>query len=98
MTTAKRLQDRNRAHQSTGKHKRNSPETRDQAIPRPVEALIKHARKQADDPQSGITMCHRQGKTAVYLSQDRRYIVEHPPHGPVKQTLRKPAGSRSPGR
>ncbi len=98
MTTAKRRQDRTRAHKLSGKQKRTSRETRDRAIPRPVEALIEHAREQAADPQSGVTMCHRQGKTAVYLSQDRRYIVEHPPHGPVKQTLRKPTGSRSPGR
>ena len=35
-------------------------------------------------PRSSITMCHRQGKTAVYLSRDKTHIVEHPPHGPIR--------------
>ena len=37
----------------------------------------------ARTPGSGVAMCHEQGKTAVYLSEDGRYIVEHPPHGPI---------------
>ena len=31
-------------------------------------------------------MCHEQGKTAVYLSEDKTCIVEHPPHGPITRT------------
>ena len=37
----------------------------------------------ARTPGSGIAMCHEQGKTAVYLSEDKMCIVEHPPHGPT---------------
>jgi len=37
-------------------------------------------------PGSGIAMCHEQGKTAVYLSEDKTCIVEHPPHGPITRT------------
>ena len=39
-------------------------------------------------PDSNIAMCHAQGKTAVYVSRDRRYVVEHPPHGPITLTPR----------
>ena len=35
---------------------------------------------------SAIAMCHRQGKTAVYLSDDETCIAEHPPHGPIKRS------------
>ena len=41
-------------------------------------------------PNSGVKMCHKQGKTAVYVSSDGRYIVEHPPHGPIKLIPREP--------
>ena len=34
-------------------------------------------------PNSGITMCHRQGKTAVYMSRDRKHIIEHAPDGTI---------------
>ena len=40
----------------------------------------------ARTPGSGVAMCHEQGKTAVYLSEDKTCIVEHPPHGPVTRT------------
>ena len=47
--------------------------------------------KMGRTPRSGVAMCHRQGKTAVYLSRDRKYIIEEPPHGgPITRTLRKP--------
>ena len=45
-------------------------------------------------PDSGIAMCHRQGKTAVYLSDDETCIVEHPPHGPIRRTPLVNARSR----
>ena len=42
---------------------------------------------------SGTAMCHEQGKTSVYLSADQRWIVEHPPHGPITRTaFRRTAG------
>ena len=40
----------------------------------------------ARTPGSGIAMCHEQGKTAVYLSEDKTCIVEHPPYGPITRT------------
>ena len=49
-------------------------------------ALIGDLRQLQQTPGSGVTMCHAQGKTAVYLSRDRKYIVEHPPHGPITRT------------
>ena len=42
--------------------------------------------RMTETPDSGIAMCHRQGKTAVYLSDDGLCIVEHPPHGPITRT------------
>ena len=49
-------------------------------------ALIDGLKQMQQTPGSGVAMCHAQGKTAVYLSGDRKYIVEHPPHGPVTRT------------
>ena len=49
-------------------------------------ALIDDLKQMQRTPGSGVAMCHAQGKTAVYLSRDRRYIVEHPPHGPITRT------------
>ena len=40
----------------------------------------------ARTPGSGTAMCHEQGKTAVYLSADGQFIVQHPPHGPITFT------------
>ena len=48
--------------------------------------LIDDLRQMQQTPGSGVAMCHAQGKTAVYLSRDRKYIVEHPPHGPITRT------------
>ena len=49
-------------------------------------ALDEAIARMTQTPDSGIAMCHRQGKTAVYLSNDGMYIVEHPPHGPITRT------------
>ena len=48
--------------------------------------LIDDLRQMEQTPGSGVAVCHAQGKTAVYLSRDRKYIVEHPPHGPITRT------------
>ena len=37
------------------------------------------------EPGSGVRMCHEQGKTAVYLSDDGKYIVEHEPSGIIRR-------------
>lgn len=49
-----------------------------------VSELLKEMER---TPESGVKMCHEQGKTAVYLSKDGKYIVEHPPHGAITRTL-----------
>ena len=49
-------------------------------------ALIDDLKQMQQTPGSGVAMCHAQGKTAVYLSRDHKYIVEHPPHGPITRT------------
>ena len=45
-------------------------------------------------PGSGTAMCHKQGKTAVYVSACRRFIIEHPPHGPITLTPYRPEPKR----
>ena len=49
-------------------------------------ALIDDLKQMQRTPGSGVAMCHAQGKAAVYLSRDRKYLVEHPPHGPITRT------------
>ena len=49
-------------------------------------AMEQSIAEMARTPGSAIAMCHAQGKTAVYLSEDRTCIIEHPPHGPITRT------------
>ena len=49
-----------------------------------AEALDQAIRAMCAEPGSGVRMCHAQGKTAVYLSRDGRYIVEHEPNGTIR--------------
>ena len=44
-------------------------------------SLERDIRAMEDEAGSGVSMCHGQGKTAVYLSEDGRYIVEREPGG-----------------
>ena len=37
--------------------------------------------EQARNPNSGVEMCHKQGKTAIYLAEDRTTLMEHRPGG-----------------
>ena len=39
----------------------------------------------SEEPGSGVRMCHEQGKTAVYLSDDERFLIEHEPNGTVRR-------------
>ena len=34
-------------------------------------------------PDSAVKMCHTQGKTAVYRTDDGKWLVEQAPHGPI---------------
>lgn len=49
--------------------------------PTMMDAIFERVDEMERTPRGGIAMCHQQGKTAVYVSEDRKYIVEHPPHG-----------------
>ena len=49
-----------------------------------AEALDQDIQAMSEEPGSGIRMCHEQGKTAVYLSRDGRFIVEHEPNGAIR--------------
>ena len=62
-----------------GKRARNAP-------PQNLDELIEEMER---TPNSGIAMCHAQGKTAVYVSEDGQHIVEHPPHGPITRRPRE---------
>ena len=48
------------------------------------EPLDGDIRAMSEQRGSGVRMCHEQGKTAVYLSNDGRSIVEHEPHGVIR--------------
>ena len=54
-------------------------------------AILRRIDDMEQTPHSGIAMCHAQGKTAIYVSDDGNYLIHHPPHGPIKRTLRAPA-------
>ena len=57
--------------------------TRDDALSQAIEEMSR-------TPGSGVRMCHEQGKTAVYLSRDGKFIVTHPPDGPITRELLPP--------
>ena len=59
-----------------------------------MAAISEALQEMARTPNSSVKMCHSQGKTAVYLSDDKKYIVEHPPHGPITRTPFQPGGER----
>ena len=65
------------------------------AVGKPAPLLIDAIEKDMDDmqrtPRSGVKMCHEQGKTAVYLSEDKQYIVHEPPNGPITRKRLPPA-------
>ena len=42
-------------------------------------------RTMSEEPGGGVRMCHEQRKTAVYLSDDGQYIVEHEPNGYIRR-------------
>ena len=52
------------------------------------EALKKSMASMSNDPDSGVKMCHKLGKTAVYLSEDRiavgTPVTRRPPHRSVR--------------
>ena len=55
-----------------------------------AEALDRDIQAMNDEPGSGVRMSHEQGKTAVYLSRDGQFLVEHEPDGRIRRTLLEP--------
>ena len=56
-----------------------------------VAALRAEMLRASREPGSGVKMCHRQGKTAVYLSDDGRSIIHHSPDGTIKEEAFNPS-------
>ena len=56
-----------------------------------IDAIEKDIEDMQRTPRSGVGMCHEQGKTAVYLSEDKQYIVHEPPNGPMTRKRLPPA-------
>ena len=50
----------------------------------PAGTLEDAIRAMDEEPSSGVGMCHEQRKTAVYLSDDGRYIIEQEPNGTIR--------------
>ena len=87
-----------------GAHRRKEREAKaTAAIPTPsgsgmTDAILERIDEMERTPKSGVAMCHKQGKTAVYVSKDRKYLIEHPPHGPSSARFALPyhkAGNHS---
>ena len=51
-----------------------------------MKAIRAEMRRMEHEPGSSIKMCHEQGKTAVYLSDDGSHIVHHAPDGTITRT------------
>lgn len=43
---------------------------------------------------SSVEMCHAQGKTAVYLSDDGLDLISHPPNGTITKNRLRTSGIR----
>ena len=56
-----------------------------------IDAIRQDMEEMRRTPRSGVKMCHEQGKTAVYLSADKQYIVHEPPNGPITRRRLPPA-------
>ena len=52
-----------------------------------MRALRRRIERDSATPNSGVRMCHAQGKSAVYRSQCRNFIITHDPDGTV---IRRP--------
>ena len=63
------------------------PDTARQAI----EALDRQMIADSNDPDSGVRMCHAQGKTAIYVSDDGTCMVWHALDGTIRRELRRPS-------
>ena len=53
-----------------------------------TKAIDESLKEMERTPESNIAMCHAQGKSAVYLSRDGRFIVTHSPEGAISAKTR----------
>ena len=76
------------------KRRWNAPGVAEQAM----QALRTSIREMERVPGSSITMCHRQGKTAVYLADDDRRLssTQRRGLGKRRRLRRSPCGARRP--
>ena len=51
----------------------------------PIDDLGRRIREMSEEPGSGVRMCHEQGKTAVYLSEDGQWLIEHESNGTIRR-------------
>ena len=56
-----------------------------------TDALARRLREMSEQPGSSVRMCHEQGKTAVYLSRDGRWLVHHAPDGTIRYQRYRPS-------
>ena len=94
MTTPTHPRDRGPSHRRTKDQPAPAATTPAASVPHTDDPITAEFKRMERTPGSGVAMCHQQGKTAVYLSADRKYIVHHPPHGPVTRTPLSSADSR----
>ena len=55
-----------------------------------ARALERDIQAMSEEPGSGVRMCHEQGKTAVYLSDDEQFLIEHEPNGAIRRVQLDP--------
>lgn len=48
-----------------------------------LSALRQRIARDSVTPDSGVRMCHAQGKSAVYLSKCGNFIITHDPDGTI---------------
>ena len=70
-------------YKPTNVDERTGPETGTETVEARMDAISRACEEMDRTPRSAVQMCHEQGKTAVYLSKDKKHIVEEPPHGPI---------------
>ena len=91
MTSAEDLHKRAAAQIIRQKREREATSAAGEPTPLLIDAIRQDMEEMRRTPRSGVKMCHEQGKTAVYLSADKQYIVHEPPNGPITRRRLPPA-------
>lgn len=91
MTLANRLHKQVAARTSRQNPKTPATAEPSKRTPLLIDAIEKDMEDLRRSSRSGVKMCHEQGKTAVYLSEDKQHIIHEPPHGPISRRQLPPA-------